>query len=122
MIVCHTTLANVGDTSLVSNPPFLPLSLPETSRIFEMESSLLRKVSSHRSIITPPTIHILNFANEFLQLFFSHLPEHKQPPLTELFFSGTCSEAYLYPLYGVTMATKIKVRAGRGRGSVNILR
>jgi serine/threonine protein kinase len=80
----------------------------ETSRIFEMESTLLRKVSGHRSIVATPTVQILNFANEFLQLFFSHLPEHKQPPLTELFFSGTCSEAYIYPLYGVTMATKIK--------------
>lgn len=91
-----------------SPPPSLP-HLADASRIFEVESSLLRKVSGHRSIITAPTIQILNFANEFLQLFFSHLPEHKQPPLTELFFSGTCSEAYIYPLYGVTMATKIKV-------------
>ncbi|CAI8018467.1 hypothetical protein GBAR_LOCUS11208, partial [Geodia barretti] len=80
----------------------------DISRIFEVESSLLKKVSGHRSIVPPPTIHILNFANHFLQLFFSHLPEHQQPPLTELFFSGTCSEAYIFPLFGVTMATKIK--------------
>ena len=28
----------------------------------------------------------------------------------ELFMSGGCMEAYIYPLYGVTMATRVKVR------------
>ena len=70
---------------------------------------MLKRVSGHRSVITSPLVQILNFANEHLQLFFSSVPEQKQPQLTDLFFSGTCIEAYIYPLYGVTMATKIKV-------------
>jgi hypothetical protein len=67
-------------------------------------------VSNHKSIISPPSVQILNFSDDSLQHFFSSLLQQKQALVRELFMSGGCMEAYIYPLYGVTMATRVKVR------------
>ena len=93
----------------------LPLSSPslyklEAPRTFSDEADLLRKVSNHKSIVSPPSIQILNFSDDSLQHFFSSLVQQKRTQVRELFMSGGCMEAYIYPLYGVTMATRIKVQ------------
>ena len=77
--------------------------------MFESEANLLRKISEHKCLISAPSVQVLNFADESLQQLFSTVPQQKQPVLKELFLTGRCMEAYVYPLYGVTMATKIKV-------------
>ena len=76
---------------------------------FESEANQLRRIAGHKCIISPPAIQILNFSDDSLQTFFKSIPPQKQTLLKELFVSGGCMEAYVYPLYGVTMATKIKV-------------
>ena len=78
---------------------------------FESEANLLRRIAGHKCMIAAPAIQILNFTDEALQRFYSGLPHHKQPLLRELFLQPACTEAYMYSLYGVTMATKIKVCA-----------
>lgn len=85
---------------------FSPL---DTLRTLEGEATLLHRISHHKSIISPPNIHILNFSDEKHQRFFFAVPQQKQGLLRQLFSLGGAMQAYVYPLYGVTMATRIKV-------------
>lgn len=87
----------------------LELFPPGSFQTFESEANLLRKISSHKCVISAPVVQILNFSDENLQRFYSSLSRQKQSLLGQLFMGGGCTEAYVYPLYGVTMATKIKV-------------
>ena len=80
-----------------------------TFQTFESEANLLRKISGHKCVISPPVVQILNFSDESLRRFYSSISRQKQMLLQQLFMSGGCTEAYVYPLYGVTMATRIKV-------------
>ena len=97
--LCHTRAHTHTHTHTLGAP-----------RTFADEAGLLRKVSNHKSIISPPSVQILNFSDDGLQQFFSTLLQQKQVLVRELFMSGGCMEAYIYPLYGVTMATRVKVR------------
>ena len=94
--------------SLLPSISLIHLGAPQT---FADEASLLKKVSNHKSIVSPPSIQILNFSDDSLQHFFSTLLQQKQLQVRELFMSGGCMEAYIYPLYGVTMATRVKVQS-----------
>lgn len=84
-----------------------------TFQTFEREANLLRRIAGHKCMIAAPAVQVLNFADEPLQRFFSALPRQRQPALRELFSSPTCTETYMYSLYGVTMATKLKVCTAR---------
>ena len=81
----------------------------DTLHILESEAKLLFQISHHKSIISPPNLHAINFSEERHQRFYYSTPQPKQALLRQLFGVGEAIQAYVYPLYGVTMATKIKV-------------
>ena len=76
---------------------------------FAREASLLREMSRHKCIVASPTIQVLNFSEASVQAFYKSLPHSKQLLVQELFAIAPRLEVYIYPLYGVTMATKIRV-------------
>ncbi len=76
---------------------------------FANEAALLRKISQHKCLVAAPSVQVLNFSDPSLHGFYKSLPGNKQQLVRELFRTGTCLEVFMYPLYGVTMATKIKV-------------
>ena len=75
------------------------------------EAALLSAIAGHKGIIAAPSVCTFDTRDECVQQLCRRLSEDKRRLLQDLLSSPDhASTAYVYPLYGVTMTTKIKVR------------
>ena len=84
---------------------------PSFQQPLRSEASLLSVIAGHKGIIAAPSVCTFNSCSDDVQQLFRRLTEEKRRLLQDLLTSPDhTSTAYVYPLYGVTMTTKIKVR------------
>ena len=83
---------------------------PSFPQPLRSEAALLGVIAGHKGIIAAPSVCTFSARSEDVQELCRRLTEEKRRFLQDLLSSPDhTSTAYVYPLYGVTMATKIKV-------------
>lgn len=83
---------------------------PSFPQPLRSEATLLGVIAGHKGIIAAPSSCTFSTRSEDVQELYRRSTEDKRRLLQDLFSSPDhTSSAYVYPLYGVTMATKIKV-------------